>query len=232
MNKIQKERYNRHIILPQVGEKGQQKLFDASVLVVGAGGLGTPVLQYLTAAGVGALGIIDADTVELSNLQRQVLYKEHQTGELKVNKIKEALNELNSDVTVITYPFLLNEDNAEKIIAEFDIVVGATDNFYSRKCIDVISKKLSIPYVHASIGEFEGQVTVFNYNNGPSYTDLYDDTPDELSLPLGVMGVLPGIIGSIQASETIKIITGIGKVLSGRLLVYDALEAKFNEIVL
>ncbi len=228
MHQQQIDRYNRHIILPEIGEEGQQKLLDAKVLVVGAGGLGVPVLQYLVAAGIGTIGIVDADMVSLSNLQRQILYRESQLGESKVEKAKDTLSELNSDVQINTYPFMLNEKNASDILPNYDVVVGATDNFASRKLMDKVCGEYQIPLVHGSIGEFEGQVSVFHYKGGMAYSDLFPDTPDESTLPLGVMGVLPGIIGSLQATEVIKIIVGIGKVLSNRLLVYNALECEMN----
>jgi adenylyltransferase/sulfurtransferase len=228
MNEKQKQRYNRHILLTQVGEEGQEKLLQAKVLVVGAGGLGSPVLQYLTAAGIGVVGIVDDDVVGLSNLQRQVLYREDQVGELKAIKAESTLKALNSDVVVHTYPCMLDEENAEKIISGYDVVVGATDNFTSRKLIDKATAKLQIPFVHGSIGEFEGQVSVFNCNGGISYSDLFPDTPDEARLPSGVIGVLPGIIGSLQATEVIKIILGIGTLLSGKLLIYNCLESDFK----
>lgn len=230
MDNLQKERYNRHIILSEIGEDGQKKLLNAKVLVVGAGGLGAPVLQYLVAAGVGHIGIADADTVSCSNLQRQVLYRENQIGLPKVEQAKQTLNQLNSDVKISTYPFIIDDLNAEKIISEYDIVVGATDNFISRKCIDKVTKKQNKAFVHASIGEFEGQVSVFNYKNGPSYFDLFPDTPEESALPLGVLGVLPGMIGSMQACETLKIILDIGEVLSGKLLIYNTLTHQLNVI--
>ena len=225
---INKERYNRHIILPEIGEEGQRKLLEAKVLVVGAGGLGSPVLQYLVAAGVGTIGIADNDTVSLSNLQRQILYREDQVGKLKVEKAKEELQKLNSDVNISIYPLAIDENNVSEIVSKYDIVVGATDNFNSRKCIDVETKNQGKPFVHASIGEFEGQISVFNYKGGLSYSDLFPETPDEKGLPLGVIGVLPGIIGSMQACEVIKIILGIGEVLSGKLLIYNALNLSVN----
>lgn len=228
MDLNQKERYNRHIILPQIGEEGQEKLLEARVLIVGAGGLGTPVLQYLVAAGVGTIGIVDSDTVSLSNLQRQILYREDQVGKTKVDIAKNSLTTLNSDVEIITYPIMIDENNVEGIVCLYDIVVGATDNFNSRKCIDLETKKQQKPFVHASIGEFEGQLSVFNYEGGPSYSDLFPETPDEKELPLGVMGMLPGILGSMQACEVIKIILGLGEVLSGKLLVYNALHTSVN----
>jgi len=228
MKEIQKERYNRHLILDEIGEEGQQRLLNAKVLVVGAGGLGAPVLQYLCAAGVGTIGIMDADSVSLSNLQRQLLYTENEIGELKVEKSKARLNQINSDVQIESYSFFLKESNADEIIGEYDIVVGATDNFQSRKCIDKVTQKQGKAFVHASIGEFEGQVSVFNFKNGPSYLDLFPDVPDQADLPMGVLGVLPGIIGSLQACEVLKIILNIGDVLSGKLLIYDALKNKMN----
>lgn len=228
MNQEQKERYNRHIILSEVGEEGQEKLLKAKVLVVGAGGLGAPVLQYLVAAGIGTIGIMDKDTVNLSNLQRQILYREDQIGKPKVEMAKKGLSALNSDVEIITYPFVLHESNAAEIIVNYDIVVGATDSFISRKCIDKETKKQRKPFVHASIGEFEGQLSVFNYKGGLSYGDLFPDTPEEKEMSLGVIGILPGILGSMQANEVVKIILGIGDVLSGKLLVYSALSASVN----
>ena len=230
MNIKSKERYHRHLILPQVGEEGQQKLSGAKVLVVGSGGLGCPVLLYLVAAGIGRIGIVDKDVVSLSNLQRQVLFNEGQLGKSKVEKSKELLQKLNSDVALETFPVMLDGSNAHSIIENYDIVVGATDNFASRICIDQVTKELEKPFVHGSIEEFQGQVSVFNYNGGPSYSDLFPDRPEESSLPIGVMGALPGIIGSIMACEVIKIILHQGNILSGKLLVYDVLEAEFKKL--
>ncbi len=223
---MNKERYNRHIIIPEIGEGGQEKLLQAKVLVVGAGGLGAPILQYLVAAGIGQIGIMDADVVSLSNLQRQVLYRENEIGELKVEKAKETLALLNADCRLDAYPYLLTEENAQEIISKYDIVVGATDNFASRRLIDKYTKEQEKPFVHGSICEFNGQVSVFNYQGGNSYLDLFPDQPEDNSLPLGVMGVLPGIIGSMQAAEVIKIVLGQGDVLSGKLLMYDVLKAE------
>lgn len=232
MNTQQTERYKRHLILSEIGEEGQQKLLDARVLVVGAGGLGAPILQYLVAAGVGHIGIVDADEVSLSNLQRQILYRESDLGLRKADKAKETLSQLNSDVDITTYPVMLAADNAEDIISAYDIVVGATDNFESRQLIDTITKKQAKAFVHASIGEFEGQVAVFNYQGAMSYQDLFPEMPNTQELPLGVIGVLPGIIGSLQAAEVIKIICGIGDVLSNSLLIYNALTCEMQVISL
>ncbi len=225
MDTRQKQKYNRHIILPQIGEEGQKKLANAKVLVVGAGGLGAPVLFYLVAAGIGTIGIVDHDSVNISNLQRQILYKEHQCGGDKVFHAKEALQELNPDTVIHTYPTMLTKENAKDIISDYDIVVGATDTFESRSIIDRVTCELGIPFVHGSICEFQGQVSVFNYANGPSYADLYPETPEE-SKPFGVIGVLPGIIGSMQANEVIKLILEIGEVLVGKLLIFDALTSE------
>jgi len=224
------ERYNRQIILPEVGEAGQQKLANARVLVVGAGGLGCPVLQYLVAAGIGCIGIVDADVVSLSNLQRQILFRENQLGLPKVEQAKESLSALNSECRLDTYACRLTEENAESLMNQYDIVVGATDNFASRLLIDKYSKQLSKPFVHGSICEFSGQVAVFNYNGSVSYTELFPDQPEESTLPLGVIGVLPGVIGTLQAAEVIKIILGIGDVLANKLLMYDVLKAGFEVV--
>jgi len=230
MNKEQKERYSRHLLLENLGEQGQQKLLDASVLVVGAGGLGAPILQYLVAAGVGHIGIVDADVVNRSNLQRQILYREDEISCSKALKAKETLSRLNGDVEISTYPVMLTEANAEEIISSYDIVVGATDNFDSRLLIDTVTKAQAKPFVHGSIGEFEGQVAVFNYQGSISYQDLFSKPSVPQDDRLGVMGVLPGIIGSLQATEVIKIICGIGDVLSNKLMVYDALSCEMQVV--
>ncbi len=228
MTEKQKKRYNRQLILDEIGEVGQEKLLQARVLLVGTGGLGAPVLQYLVAAGVGHIGIMDADVVSLSNLQRQVLFREDDVDLLKVEKAREYLLRLNSEVTITSYPFMLSKDNVDEIIACYDLVIGATDNFESRILIDEVTRSMKKPFVHGSIGEFEGQVAVFNYQGGASYQDLFSSSSGEDHFPLGVMGVLPGIIGSLQAAETIKIICGIGTVLSNKLLVYNALNCEMN----
>ena len=228
MTEQQTERYKRHIVLPEIGIEGQEKLLKAKVLVIGAGGLGSPILQYLVASGIGKIGILDDDKISLSNLQRQVLYREHQIGQSKVNKAQETLTQLNSDVNIEVYETRLDKSNATEIIRNYDLVIAATDNFESRIQIDKATKELSIPFINGSIGEFEGQVSVFNYQGGPSYSDLFPNSPDESALPLGVIGVLPGIIGSIQACEAIKIILGIGENLSGKLLIFNALKLEFQ----
>ncbi|MDR1679380.1 MAG: HesA/MoeB/ThiF family protein [Prevotellaceae bacterium] len=226
--KFTSERYNRQIILPQIGEEGQKKLLNARVLVVGAGGLGAPVLQYLTAAGVGYIGIVDADVVSISNLQRQVLFRENQLGQLKTEKAAETLTILNSDCCIETYSVNLSDENAEKIITQYDIVVGATDSFASRRLIDRVCKHLGKTFVHGSVSEFYGQVAVFNYRGSASYADLFSDYPEDNTLPSGVIGVLPAVIGSLQAAEVIKIILGIGDILANKLLIYDVLTVNFT----
>ena len=217
------ERYSRHTILPEIGEKGQQKIQQAKVLVVGAGGLGCPTLLYLTASGVGKIGIVDADSVSLSNLQRQILYQENQIGMPKTEKAKESLFALNSDCEIETYCFNLDENNAFELISNYEIILGATDNFASRIIIDNCCKKQKKPFIHASISEYEGQLSVFNYNGGISYADLFPECGDDSSQATGVLGVLPGVMGCLMATETLKIILGIGEVLSNKLLIYNSL---------
>jgi len=226
----EKERYHRHLIIPEIGEEGQIKIKNAKVLVVGAGGLGSPVLQYLAAAGVGTIGIVDADEVSISNLQRQILYHEAEVGLSKAETAAQKLGKQNSNVHFNVYPYFLVEENGTQIIAEYDVVLGCTDNFPSRYLIDEVCKENGIPYVHGSIAEFEGQVAVFNYRGGPSYRSIFPEIPDGSDLPLGVIGVLPGIIGSMQTCEALKIITGTGQVLSGKLLIYDALQASLMKV--
>ena len=229
----QRNRYARHISLPEIGEKGQQKLLDSRVVIIGAGGLGSPAALYLAAAGIGTIGVVDMDTVEESNLQRQILHNTETLGENKVDSAEKTLSALNPDVNIITYNTRLNEDNAIGIIQDYDVVVDGTDNFPTRYLINDASVKTGTPVVHGSIFQHEGQVTVFEPKNGPTYRDIFPEPPENGTAPncteAGVLGVLPGIIGSIQALETIKLILGIGEGLSGRLLVFDALEMSFHE---
>lgn len=222
-------RYNRHIILSDVGAKGQQLISKAKVLVVGAGGLGCPVLQYLTAAGVGQIGIIDFDIVETSNLQRQILFGTASLGKNKALAAKERLKDLNPTIHIEAYPKMLSPKNAITLFEEYDIVVDGTDNFETRYLVNDASVITKTPVVYGAIYKFEGQVSVFNYNNGPSYRCLFPKAPAKGTVPncseIGVLGVLPGIIGSMQANEVIKIILGFKGVLSGKLLCYDAKSA-------
>jgi molybdopterin/thiamine biosynthesis adenylyltransferase/rhodanese-related sulfurtransferase len=229
----QRNRYKRHLLLPEVGETGQQELLDAKVLLLGAGGLGSPAALYLAAAGVGTLGIIDMDVVDASNLQRQILHNVDRIGDRKVDSAKKTLTLLNPDVNVVTYDVRLGADNVMDIIAGYDVIVDGTDNFPTRFLVNDASVKLGIPVVHGSIFRFEGMVTVFDPRNGPTYRDMVPEPPPADLAPscaeAGVLGVLPGIVGSIQAIETIKLILGLGEPLVGRLLAYDSLEQSFRE---
>ena len=225
-------RYNRHIIIPEFGLEAQKKLKAAKVLVIGSGGLGSPVLLYLAAAGVGTLGIVDFDVVDDSNLQRQVLFGINEVGQPKVEAAKRRLEALNPFIQIQVYNTQLTSKNALEIIREYDVVADGTDNFPTRYLVNDACVLLSKPNVYASIFQFEGQVSVFNYVNkkgelGPNYRDLYPTPPPPGLVPScaegGVLGVLPGIIGSLQASEVIKVITGIGETLSGRFFIFDAL---------
>ena len=229
----QRNRYQRHLLLPEVGEAGQLKLLDAKVLMLGAGGLGSPAALYLAAAGVGTLGIIDMDVVDESNLQRQILHNVDRVGDRKVDSAKKTLTALNPDVNVVTYDTRLGADNVLEILSGWDVIVDGADNFPSRYLLNDASVKLGIPIVHGSIFRFEGQVTVFDPQHGPTYRDYLPEPPPAELAPscaeAGVLGVLPGIVGSIQALETIKLILGVGDSLSGRIVAFDSLEMTFRE---
>ncbi len=229
----QRNRYQRHLLLPEVGEAGQQELLDARVLLLGAGGLGSPAALYLAAAGVGTIGIIDMDVVDESNLQRQMLHNMDRIGDRKVDSAKKTLTALNPDVDVVTYDVRLGADNVMEILEGYDVVVDGTDNFPTRFLVNDASVKLGIPVVHGSIFRFEGMVTVFDPRNGPTYRDMVPEPPPAELAPscaeAGVLGVLPGIIGSLQAIETIKLLLDLGDPLIGRLLAYDSLEQSFRE---
>ncbi|TYA78500.1 HesA/MoeB/ThiF family protein [Seonamhaeicola marinus] len=220
-------RYNRHIILSEIGKAGQDNISKAKVLVIGAGGLGCPILQYLSAAGVGTLGIIDFDKVELSNLQRQVLFGTSSLGENKAIAAKNRLQDLNSDIKINAYAEALTYQNALELFDQYDIIVDGSDNFETRYLVNDACMITNKPLVFGAIYKFEGQVSVFNYQNGPSYRCLFPNPPQKDAVPncseIGVLGVLPGIIGSMQANEIIKLILGVGDVLSGKLLCYNAL---------
>ena len=232
----QRNRYQRHLLVPEVGEEGQLKLLDAKVLLLGAGGLGSPAALYLAAAGVGTIGIIDMDVVDESNLQRQVLHNVDRVGDRKVDSAKKTLTALNPDVNVVTYDTRLGADNVMEILDGYDVVVDGADNFPSRYLLNDASVKLGIPVVHGSIFRFEGQVTVFDPRNGPTYRDMLPEPPPPEMAPscaeAGVLGVLPGIVGSVQALEAIKLILGVGDSLRGRLVAFDALEMSFREFKL
>jgi molybdopterin/thiamine biosynthesis adenylyltransferase/rhodanese-related sulfurtransferase len=233
LNNDQRNRYQRHILLPEVGEEGQQTLLNAKVLLLGAGGLGSPAALYLAAAGVGTLGIIDMDVVDASNLQRQILHNMDRIGDRKVDSAKKTLTALNPDVNVVTYDVRLGADNVMEILDGYDVIVDGTDNFPTRFLVNDASVKLGIPVVHGSIFRFEGMITVFDPRNGPTYRDMVTEPPPAEMAPscseAGVLGVLPGIVGSIQAVEAIKLLLDLGDPLVGRLLTYDSLEQSFRE---
>jgi molybdopterin/thiamine biosynthesis adenylyltransferase len=227
----QHARYARHLSLDGVGMEGQRKLLDAKVLVLGAGGLGSPAALYLAAAGVGTIGIVDFDEVEISNLQRQVLHDSRRVGTLKAESARDTLNALNPDIKIEPHADRLTSENALELMSGYDVVVDGTDNFPTRYLVNDASLHLRLPVVHGSIFRFEGQATVFTPYDGPCYRCLFPNPPPPELAPncaeAGVLGVLPGVIGSIQATEALKMILGVGNSLSGRLLTYDALEQSF-----
>ena len=230
-------RYSRHLLIPEVGEEGQLKLLDSKVLLVGAGGLGSPASLYLAAAGVGRIGIVDADVVDESNLQRQIVHSTESLGEPKVESAKRAIEALNPDVEVVAYEERLTSENIERILADgWDVIVDGADNFPTRYLLNDASVWHGIPVVHGSIFRFEGQVTVFKPHEGPCYRCLFPQPPPPELAPScaegGVLGVLPGVVGSLQANEALKLALGIGDPLVGRLQMFDALEGTFTEISL
>jgi molybdopterin/thiamine biosynthesis adenylyltransferase/rhodanese-related sulfurtransferase len=230
-------RYSRHLLIPEVGEEGQLRLLDSRVLLIGAGGLGSPAGLYLAAAGVGTIGIVDADVVDESNLQRQIVHSTTTLGEAKVDSARHALEELNPDVTVKTFEERLASENVDRILGEgWDVIVDGADNFPTRYLVNDASVWHGIPVVHGSIFRFEGQTTVFKTPDGPCYRCLFPQPPPPELAPScaegGVLGVLPGIVGSLQASEALKLALGIGEPLVGRLLLFDALSTEFTEMKL
>mgnify|MGYP006268990015 CR=1 FL=1 len=236
LTKQEYERYSRHLILPEVGLEGQKRLKAASVLCIGTGGLGSPLLLYLAAAGIGRLGIVDFDVVDNSNLQRQVIHGTSWVGKPKIESAKNRILEINPYCQVDLYETRITSENALDIIKTYDIVVDGTDNFPTRYLVNDACVLLNKPNVYGSIFRFEGQATVFNYQDGPNYRDLYPEPPPPGMVPScaegGVLGILPGIIGVIQATETVKIILGQGTTLNGRLLLFNALDMKFRELKL
>lgn len=228
----QNNRYKRHLLLPEVGTAGQVKLLDAKVLMLGAGGLGSPSAMYLAAAGVGTIGIVDMDDVDASNLQRQILHNIDRIGDRKVDSAKKTLTMLNPDVNVVTYDTRLDASNIMEILEGYDVVVDGADNFPSRYLLNDASVKLGIPVVHGSIFRFEGMVSVFHPTKGPTYRDMVPEPPPAELAPscaeAGVLGVLPGIVGSIQALETIKVILDLGEPLIGRILTVDTSDMEFR----
>ncbi|GGB78093.1 HesA/MoeB/ThiF family protein [Dyadobacter sediminis] len=220
----ERKRYSRQILLPEVGLAGQEKLKASKILVVGAGGLGCPVLLYLAAAGAGSLGIVDDDTVDVTNLHRQILYSSDDVGKNKSATAANKLSAINPFVQIHSYPVRLAEENAAEIVSEYDLVIDASDNFPTRYLVNDVCVKLDKPFVFGSILRFEGQVSVFNYHNGPTYRCLFPDAEDgDNCEEAGVIGILPGIIGTYMTNEAIKIICGIGDVLSGKLMLINAL---------
>ena len=228
----QRNRYHRHLLLPEIGEAGQQRLLESKVLMLGAGGLGSPAALYLAAAGVGTIGIVDMDVVDASNLQRQILHNLDRIGERKVDSAKKALMSMNPDVSVVGYDVRLGADNVVELFEQYDLVVDGTDNFPTRYLVNDASLLTRTPVVHGSIFRFEGQVAVFDPYNGPCYRCLVPEPPPPELAPscaeAGVLGVLCGIIGSLEAAEAIKVLLGLGDPLVGRLLAYDALEQAFR----
>ncbi|MDX6514086.1 MAG: sulfur-carrier protein adenylyltransferase/sulfurtransferase [Gaiellaceae bacterium] len=237
LSKEQRSRYSRHLLIPEVGEEGQSRLLNARVLLIGAGGLGSPASLYLAAAGVGTLGIVDADVVDESNLQRQIVHSTETLGTPKVESAKATIQALNPDVRVLAYNERLTSENIDRILADgWDVIVDGADNFPTRYLVNDASVWHGIPLVHGSIYRFEGQVTVFKPGDGPCYRCLFPTPPPPELAPScaegGVLGVLPGIVGSLQASEALKLALGIGESLVGRLLLFDALDTTFTEVSL
>jgi molybdopterin/thiamine biosynthesis adenylyltransferase/rhodanese-related sulfurtransferase len=228
----QRNRYHRHLLLPEVGVEGQVKLLESKVLLLGAGGLGSPAALYLAAAGVGTLGIVDMDEVDASNLQRQILHNLDRIGDRKVDSAKKTLSAMNPDLNVVTYDTRLSADNIMDIISGYDVIVDGADNFPSRYLLNDASVKLGIPVVHGSIFRFEGMVSVFHPRKGPTYRDMVPEPPPAELAPscaeAGVLGVLPGIVGSIQALETLKLLLDLGDPLIGRILAIDTIEMTFR----
>jgi len=234
MRKLSKEdlsRFTRHFSLAEIGQEGQEKLKNARVLVIGAGGLGSPLLIYLAAAGVGTIGIVDDDMVSTSNLQRQVLYTTADVGFKKVEIASQKLKALYPEIEIQTFDWRLNEENAVKLFQDYDVIADCTDNYKTRALIGLVSAKLNKPLAFASVLNYEGQISVFNFGGGPAFSDLYPSIPKDgiyKENEIGLLGVLPGIAGTLQANEIIKIITGYGEVISGKLLVFNIQENRFN----
>ena len=232
----QKQRYSRHLLIPEVGSEGQAKLLGSKALLIGAGGLGSPAALYLAAAGVGTIGLVDFDIVDVSNLQRQIVHTTDRVGERKVESAKIAINALNPEVKVVAHEEMLVADNVERIIAGYDVILDGTDTFETRYILNDAAVAAGIPVIHASVFRFEGQLTTFIPYEGPCYRCLYPTPPPPELAPgcsvAGVLGVVPGIMGMLQANEALKVLLGIGNTLAGRLLLFDALETEFTELQL
>jgi sulfur-carrier protein adenylyltransferase/sulfurtransferase len=236
LSQAQKERYSRHLLIPEVGVEGQKKLLESRVLLIGAGGLGSPAALYLAAAGVGTIGIVDFDVVDASNLQRQILHTTDRVGEKKTESARQTLTALNPDVQVVAHEEMLTDDNVDRLIAGYDVVLDGTDTFETRYTLNDAAVAAGIPVVHASVFRFEGQLTTFVPYEGPCYRCLYPTPPPPELAPgcsvAGVLGVVPGIMGLLQANEVLKLRLGIGDLLTGRLLLFDALDGSFTELKL
>jgi adenylyltransferase/sulfurtransferase len=234
MKKLSKEdlsRFTRHFSLAEIGQEGQEKLKNARVMVIGAGGLGSPLLIYLAAAGIGTVGIVDDDVVSISNLQRQILYTTAEVGFKKVEVASRKLSALYPEIEIQLFDLRLNEENSENIFKNYDVIADCTDNYKTRALIGDVSARLKKPLAFASVLNYEGQISVFNYRGGPAFNDLYPNVPKDgiyKENEIGLLGVLPGIAGTLQANEIIKIITGYGEVISGKLLVFNIQENRFN----
>jgi molybdopterin/thiamine biosynthesis adenylyltransferase/rhodanese-related sulfurtransferase len=232
----QKSRYSRHLLIPEVGLEGQARLLDSKVLFIGAGGLGSPAMLYMAAAGVGTIGIVDFDVVDASNLQRQVIHRTDRVGTRKVESAQLTINDLNPDVEVVAHEVMLGPDNVEELISGYDLIFDGTDTFETRYVLNDAAVRADIPVVHASVFRFEGQLTVFRPHQGPCYRCLYPTPPPPELAPgcsvAGVLGVVPGVMGLLQATEGLKVLLDIGDPLAGRLLIYDALDGAFSELQL
>ena len=236
LNAEQKQRYSRHLLIPEVGSAGQKRLLESKALLIGAGGLGSPAALYLAAAGVGTIGLVDFDVVDLSNLQRQIVHTTDRVGERKVESARIAINALNPDVDVVQHEEMLTAANVERLIDGYDVIVDGTDTFETRYVLNDAAVAAGIPVVHASVFRFEGQLTTFVPYEGPCYRCLYPTPPPPELAPgcsvAGVLGVVPGILGLLQTNEALKILLGIGTTLAGRLVLFDALETEFTELQL
>lgn len=236
LTQAQRDRYSRHLMLPEVGERGQEKLLKSRVLLLGAGGLGAPAAMYLAAAGVGTIGIVDADVVDESNLQRQIIHSHSRVGMSKVDSAEAFIKDLNSDVKVIKHKERLTSENVDRIFSQYDVVVDGCDNFPTRYLVNDASLKHKIPVVHGSIFRFDGQVTTFVPWQGPCYRCLYPEPPPAHLAPscseAGVLGILPGVVGTLQATEALKVLLGKGDLLNGRLLQYDSMGMAFRNFKL
>ena len=229
----EKERYDRHLRIPEIGEDGQRKLKAASALIVGVGGLGSPLAMYLTAAGFGRIGLVDSDVVALSNLQRQVLHGESSLDELKVESAARSLSDINSSVQLDLHPERFTAENAERLAAPYDLLMDGTDNLTTRNVINRIAVRLGKPFIYGGVFQFEGQMSVFDARRGPCYNCLFAEAPQngENTEPPGVFSALPGVIGTLQVAEAVKCILGIGEPMIGKLLLFDGLEMNFQTIL-